>query len=159
MLFIGGRTGSSDISNRRYAERIDALIREHGLDERVDRTGFTSPPEVSAALLAVDLCALPYRDGASLRRGTLHAALAHGNAIITTEPELETPQLRDGENVVLVPREDPDALAEEIRRLWDAPALRADLGEQAAALAQEFSWDRIAAHTSDFFRKLVEGAA
>ncbi len=159
LLFIGGRTGSSDISNRRYAERIDALIREHRLEERVDRTGFTSPSEVSAALLAVDLCALPYRDGASLRRGTLHAALAHGNAIITTEPQLETPQLRDGENVVLVPREDPDALAEEIRRLWAAPALRADLGEQAAALAEEFSWDRIAAHTSDFFRKLVEGAA
>ncbi|MFP4394849.1 MAG: glycosyltransferase family 4 protein [Anaerolineales bacterium] len=159
LLFIGGRTGSSDVSNRRYAERINALIRERGLEERVDRTGFTSPPQVSAALLAVDLCALPYRDGANLRRGTLHAALAHGNAIVTTEPQIETPQLRDGENVLLVPRQDPDALAEAIRRLWEAPVLRADLGAQAAALAEEFSWDRIAAHTGDFFRKLVEGVA
>ena len=155
LLFVGGRTGSSDVTNARYADEIDALIGQSGIGDRVHRTGFTTPKEVSAALLAVDVCALPYRDGVNFRRGTLHAALAHGNAIVTTAPPLPTPQLRDGSNVVYVPPENADALAAAIRDLWQHPDARAALGREAAALAQEFSWERIAAHTADFFRALV----
>ncbi len=155
LLFIGGRTGSSDFTNRRYADEIDARIRELGLDGRVHRTGFSMPAEVSAALLGVDVCALPYRDGASLRRGTLHAALTHGCATVTTTPAVETPHLRDGENALLVPPEDPAALAAAIGRLLNDATLRQKLGAAAEALAQEFSWDRIAAHTAEFFRSLL----
>jgi len=152
LLFIGGRTGSSDSTNASYADEIDAGIASSGLSARVQRTGFTTPAEVSAALLAVDVCALPYRDGASLRHGTLHAALAHGNAIVTTEPRVETPQLQGGKNVMLVPPEDASALANAIRHLWMTPRLRADIGQQAAQLSREFSWERIAARTTEFFR-------
>ena len=157
LLFIGGRTGSSDITNARYANEIDALIEHCGIGGRVRRTGFAMPADISAALLSVDICALPYRDGANLRRGTLHAALAHGAATITTTPVAETSQLYDGENVVFVPPEDVDVLAEAIRSLWHDPQKRLRLGKAAAALAQEFSWDRIAAHTAEFFRALVRG--
>jgi glycosyltransferase involved in cell wall biosynthesis len=155
LLFIGGRTGSSDSTNTRYADEIDALIEEIGLSARVQRTGFTTPAEVSAALLAVDVCALPYRGGASLRHGTLHAALAHGNAIVTTTPQMETPQLQDGKNVMLIPPEDATALANALRLLWMEPRLRVDVGQQAAQLSREFSWERIAARTAEFFRTLV----
>jgi len=155
LVFIGGRTGSSDITNLTYADEIDALIAALGLQERVLRTGFTTPTEVSAALLAADICVLPYRDGASLRRGTLHACLAHGLPIITTTPRAPIPALQDGENLLLVPPQDPAALAEAILRLWHEPDLRLHLGQQAAALAAEFSWERIAAHTVEFFRQLA----
>jgi glycosyltransferase involved in cell wall biosynthesis len=170
LLFIGGRTGSSDVTNARYADEIDARIERLGLTARVHRTGFTAPPEVSAALLAADVCALPYRSGANFRRGTLHAALAHGNAIVTTTPSAPgtaslssaspsppaMPQLRHGENVLLVPPEDAPALAAAIRDLWQHPETRAALGERAAALSEEFSWERIAAHTAEFFRTLTQ---
>lgn len=152
LLFIGGRTGSSDSTNARYADEIDALIEQAGLSTRVQRTGYTTPAEVSAALLAVDVCALPYRNGASLRHGTLHAALAHGNAIVTTTPQIETPQLQDGKNVMLIPPENATALANALRILWMEPSMRAAIGQQAAQLAREFSWERIAAHTAEFFR-------
>jgi glycosyltransferase involved in cell wall biosynthesis len=155
LIFIGGRTGSSDSTNARYAHEIDGLIEETGLSTHVQRTGFTTPAEVSAALLAVDVCAFPYRHGASLRHGTLHAALAHGSAIVTTTPQTETPQLQDGKNVLLIPPEEATALADALRRLWKEPQLRADLGQQAAQLSREFSWERIAAHTAEFFRTLV----
>lgn len=155
LLFIGGRTGSSDITNRRYADAVDALIQELGLAERVRRTGFSLPAEVSAALLGVDVAALPYRDGASLRRGTLHAALTHGCATVTTTPTVDTPQLRAGENVLFVPPEDPAALAAALAQLLTEAELRRRLGAAAAALAQEFSWDRIAMHTAEFFRALI----
>ncbi len=154
LLFIGGRTGSSDITNQGYAKEIDALMQELGLTQHIHHTGFTMPAEISAALLAADICALPYADGANLRRGTLHAALAHGCPIITTRPDSDTPQLRDGENILLIPPGDAQALARNIQRLWHNPELRAKLGQQAAALAAEFSWERIAAHTAEFFREL-----
>lgn len=152
LIFIGGRTGSSDSTNARYADEIDALIEKAGLSAHVQRTGYTTPAEVSAALLAVDVCALPYRNGASLRHGTLHAALAHGNAIVTTTPQTETPQLQDGKNVMLVPSEDAPALANALRLLWMESHMRMDIGQQAAQLSREFSWERIAARTAEFFR-------
>ncbi len=158
LLFIGGRLGSSDSTNARYADEIDALIREAGLSERVQRTGFITPSEVSAALLAVDICALPYRHGASLRHGTLHAALAHGKAIVTTTPKVDTPQLKNGVNIILVPPENPEFLASVIHALWENPQAREEIEQQAAQLAHDFSWERIAARTAEFFRTVHDRA-
>ncbi len=158
LLFVGGRTGSSDSTNARYADEIDALVENVGLGGRVHRTGYTTPAEVSAALLAVDVCALPYRNGANLRHGTLHAALAHGRAIVTTTPKVETPQLKNGVNIILVPPENPDFLANVIHALWENPQARAEIEQQAARLAYEFSWERIAARTAEFFRTLRDQA-
>jgi glycosyltransferase involved in cell wall biosynthesis len=156
LLFIGGRTGSSDSTNTAYADEIDALIEQTGLSKHVHHTGFTTPEEVSAALLAVDMCALPYRDGASMRHGTLHAALAHGRAVITTKPKVETPQLQNGVNILLVPPGKAGFLASVIQALWENPQARADIEQKAAQLALEFSWERIAAHTAEFFRTSIK---
>jgi len=112
LLFIGGRTGASDPTNVAYLQGIQALIAELGLAERVHWTGFVPPEEVSASFLAADICALPFRGGASFLHGTFHAALTHGAAIVTTRPRVPLPELADGDNVLLVPPEDPAALAE-----------------------------------------------
>lgn len=156
LIFIGGRTGTSDVTNTVYAQKIDALIQDLALADAIQRTGFVTPAEVSAALLAVDICALPYRDGVSLWRGTLHACLAHGCPIVTTEPKGHVEMIEPGTHVLTVPSEAPSPLAEEILRLWKNPKLRAELGDNAAALAKEFSWERIAAHTAEFYRVLSE---
>ena len=155
LLLVGGRAGSSDSTNVAYAERVDRLVAERGLLERVHTTGFVSPEEVSASLAAVDVCVLPYRDGVSLRHGSLHACLAHGRPIVTTRPAVGTPELRDGENVLLAPALDVELLAEAVVRLMDDPGLRARLEEGAAALAEEFTWERIARRTLAFYEKLV----
>jgi len=155
LLLIGGRVGSSDPTNRAYAERVDRLIVEHGLTERVHRTGFVSSEEVSASLAAVDVCVLPYRDGASLRHGSLHACLAHGRPIVTTHPVVETPELGDGETVLLAPAQGVEALADGVARLWRDPALRERLETGAAMLAQEFTWGRIAEHTLTLYERLT----
>ncbi len=157
LLFVGGRTGSSDATNAAYADGIDALIAELGLGTRVHQTGFVTPEGVSEALLATDLCVLPYRDGASLRRGTLHACLAHGRPIVTTHPESPDTALVDGENALLVAPADVAATVEAVRRLHQTPALRTRLEENARALAQQFSWERIAARTARFFESLTGG--
>jgi glycosyltransferase involved in cell wall biosynthesis len=153
LLLIGGRVGSSDPTNVAYAEQVDRLIGERGLAARVHRTGFVSPEEVSASLAAVDVCVLPYRDGVSLRHGSLHACLAHGRPIVTTHPAVEMPELRDGENVLLAPAQDVESLADGAARVWADPALRARLETGAVTLAREFTWERIAERTLALYER------
>jgi len=154
LLMIGGRVGSSDSTNWAYAERVENLIAELGLEERVHWTGYTRPEEVSAGLLATDVCVLPYRDGVSFRRGTLHACLVHGRAVVTTRPAVPLLKVRDGENMLLVSPRDPDALAEAVMRLVADPGLRSRLEAGVVALAAEFAWERIARQTAAFFGRL-----
>ena len=120
-------------------------------------TGFLAPEEVSASFLAADLCVLPFRDGASFLHGTFHAALVHGMPILTTQPRVTLPELVHGENVHLVPREDPEALAQAIRELAAAPALRHRLGEGARALSERFRWPALAADTLKLYEAAVAG--
>jgi glycosyltransferase involved in cell wall biosynthesis len=105
--------------------------------------------------MACDVVVLPYRDGVSFRRGSLMAALAHGCAVISTEPSRALPELKDGENIRLVPPESAPALVLAVTELLHAPELRARLGQGARKLAGAFRWDAIAGRTSEFYRSIA----
>ena len=154
LMMVGGKVGSSDPTNVAYLKRIESLIEELGLTDRVFWTGYTPQPEVSANLLASDICVLPYRDGASFRRGSFMAALAHGLPIVSTRPRVDVPELRQGENILLVPPDAPVALAEAVARLAADPKLRGRLGKGAARLAQDFTWERIAKKTEALYEEI-----
>jgi glycosyltransferase involved in cell wall biosynthesis len=154
LLMIGGRIGSSDPTNVAYLNKIEGLIKQLGLTERVLWTGYTPQTEVSAHLLASDMCVLPYRDGASFRRGSFMAALAHGLPLISTHPRVDVPRLRDGHNILLVPADSPSALAEAIARLAADSELRSRLGEGASILAQDFTWASIAEKTGALYEQI-----
>jgi glycosyltransferase involved in cell wall biosynthesis len=147
LLMIGGRVGSSDPTNQAYANRIESLIAELGLSARVRWTGYIPRAQVSAALLSADAVLLPYRDGISFRRGSLHAALAHGRPIISTHPSVPLPELVDGGNVLLVPPDDPEALSEAAHRLHRDPGLARTIGQGASTLSRQFTWAHIAERT------------
>jgi glycosyltransferase involved in cell wall biosynthesis len=154
LLHIGGRTGSSDAdTNAAYFARVESLARELGVSGRIAATGFVTSEQVTANFYTADFFALPYVEGASFRHGTFHAALAHGRAIVTTRPSVSLEELRDGENVLLVPPDDSHALAVGIRRVMEDAALRARLERGAAELSRMFTWDRIAAQTVEVYRQ------
>ncbi len=158
LLMIGGQTGASDPTNVAYLAQMQQLIAELDLEERVLWTGYVQPEEVSANFAAADACVLPFRGGVSFLHGTLHAALAHGVAIVTTHPPVVLPELVEGENVVLVRADQPQALAEAISHLAATPGLRRRLGEGALALAANFGWDKIAADTLALYHTLCDEA-
>lgn len=157
LLMIGGRFGASDPTNREFARQVEDVIAREGVAERVVWTGFLPPEEVSAAFAVADMAVLPYSDGASFRRGSLMAALAHGMPIITTVPRVHLPELVPEENVILVPPDQPADLAEAIVRVADHAGLRTRLGEGARRLSRLFAWDRIARDSLALYETLVGG--
>ncbi len=156
LVFIGGQTGSSDPDNNQsFLGQLKQLIVDLGLSKRVHWTGFVADKAVSTFLHAADVMAMPYRDGVSLRRGTLMAALAHGRPLITTYPTIPTPELVHGQNAWFVPPDEPEALAEAIGMALADAGLRQKLGEGAAQVAELFTWEKIAAETAVFFNELL----
>jgi polysaccharide biosynthesis protein PslF len=169
LLMVGGKVGSSDPTNLAYLEHVEELVRDLALADRVRWTGFTGASEVSANLLAADCAVLPYREGASLRHGSLMATLAHGLPIITTEIPAEPPgsgeearvaqevfpALRDGENARLVPPEDPERMAAAVVEVMSNPAVRARLASGALQLSHRFGWDTIAQAHLEAYRSLI----
>jgi len=155
LLMVGGKTGASDPTTIAYARWMEALGQELGLGDRLLWTGYLDDEEVSANLLASDICVLPYKDGVSLRRGSLMAALAHGLPIISTRPAIQVKELIEGENIALVPSDDVEALAAKIRELAASERLRRRLGEGAKRISRAFSWGRIAEETVALYSSLT----
>ncbi|MBC7223884.1 MAG: glycosyltransferase family 4 protein [Anaerolineae bacterium] len=155
LRIVGGTAGDSDPTNVAFRERLRAQIAARGLEEAVTWTGFLPPREASARLLESDLCVLPYRDGASFRRGTLLIALVHGLPVLTTEPVVPIPALRHGENVWLVRRQDPEALAEAILHLAGDVGLCRRLAQGAWQLGCTFQWPQIAWDTKEVYRAVL----
>lgn len=155
LSLVGGQTGASDATNVSYAGRIDALAGALGVADLIHRTGFVDAAGVSEAFAACDALALPYRDGVSLRRGTLMAAFAHGAAIVTTMPRHPLPDLSDGDAFALVPSDDPAALAAALARVFDDAGYRARLQSGSLRASRLFAWENIAARTVEWLATLI----
>ena len=156
LIFIGGQTGSSDPDNNQtFLDQIKRLAVDLKVADRVHWTGFVTDQRVSTFLHAADMMVMPYRDGVSLRRGTLMAVLAHGRPLITTIPTTPTPEIIHGQNAWLIPPDDDAVLSQAITTLAADPNLCARLGQGAVLVADLFTWDKIAEQTADFFRDLI----
>jgi glycosyltransferase involved in cell wall biosynthesis len=167
LALLGAEAGVSNPTDRVQAEAVRAEIEHRQLSDVVTRTGYLDPAALSAHLLACDAIALPFRDGASARRGTLMAAVAHGLPIVSTLPARRTAlagpatvwlgsgpraaALRDGESIVLVPPNDAEALAAALTRIADDAELRARLSRGAAAIAGRIGWPALAAETASIY--------
>ncbi len=143
LLMIGEQVGASDPSNHAYLQEVKDAIRSQGLQDRVLWTGYQPEVEVSADLAACDLLLMPYLDGASLRRGTLMAGLAHGCAIITTMPTAPIPELVEGRDLLYVPAGHVDAAAIAVLNLVRNPALMAQMRQNALTASAAFTWEGI----------------
>ncbi|HEU4326965.1 MAG TPA: glycosyltransferase [Roseiflexaceae bacterium] len=150
LLLIGGPSPAPH--DQAYAASIQAQIGARGLGTRVQITGHCGEDMVSAHLLAADLVALPFADGATFRRGSLLAALAHGVPVVTTAHPPGNAALEGA--ALLVPPGDATALAGAISRLRNDSALGARLSGAGQALARSFSWERIAEQHEELYRAL-----
>ena len=100
--------------------------------------------ELQRLLASSRLMLLPFADGASPRRSTLHAAWANGVPVVTTPPPLAEPAIVDGENCLLVREPSGAAWASAIRRVLEDGALEARLSVGALATAEAMGWPELA---------------
>jgi glycosyltransferase involved in cell wall biosynthesis len=148
LLLVGGEVGASDPTDRATTASVGRRL--HGWDERVVRTGWLEPAEVSAYLLAGDVAVLPYADGASARRGSLLACAEHGLPIVSTLPAGR----EVAGSVAAVPAA-PRSLANAVLRVAVDSAERARLREASFALGRRTSWAAIAAAHVRIYRPLL----
>lgn len=138
MLFVGPKGAEF---------RAQILRKSPHLEDRMHATGAipATDPRLSAHLAACDLMIQPYPDGASSRRTSLLAPLAHGVPIVTTWGASTEPLWRESEAVAITPASDLDAFVTEAGRLLADPAARQRASQAAQTLYQRyFAIERIA---------------
>ncbi len=156
LVCIGGRLGTSDsVNNQLFLDHLNRLIEVYKLQSRVHWTGYLSDRRVSSYFNLADLVVLPYRDGVSLRRGTLMAAMAHGRPIVSTLPPEPIAELKHGENIFLVPPNDPEAIVDAVKQYLQDDQPFGKIGRAAQETSYQFSWDTIADQTLNFFEALL----
>ncbi|KQR69274.1 glycosyltransferase family 4 protein [Rhizobium sp. Leaf341] len=125
-VHIGGGT---------LAKTLKAMATDLGISHRIDWLGAMAQEDVLARYRASDIFALACRIGADGDRDGLPNVIVEAasqrlaciSTTISGVPEL----LSDGETGLLVPPEDPDAIAHALERAIRDPALRASLGQAA----------------------------
>lgn len=97
--------------------------------------GQVPPDRVPLCLCAFDVCAMPFPYTKHFARHAspikLFEYMASGRALVATQLESTAEIVSDGENGLLVPPSDADALAAALIRLRDDPALRGRLAHHA----------------------------
>jgi glycosyltransferase involved in cell wall biosynthesis len=156
LLVISGDLATTDTTNRQYRDELRTRLEEAQIPVKV--TGYLPRQEVADALAAVDVIALPYRAGASLRSGTLLAALQSGTPVVTTDPRPgdTLAPFAPGESIWLVPVSETDFLHEAIHLLRQEPSLRDRLAKNAAAASCEFTWSSIAERHIEVYSRVLD---
>jgi glycosyltransferase involved in cell wall biosynthesis len=106
--------------------------------------GFLPTEDVSKALQAIDVLALPFFDGVSERRGSFMAGLDHGCAIVTTIGFSTGPTLRRARFFDSATVTERGAFAEKAKKLLLADHQRRELGHAARqAYQSQYQWPRL----------------
>ena len=139
-LIVGGHPGEAD------RERVETLARELGVTPRLEITGLVPPGDVERHLRTATMLVLPNSMSAISDRYTsplkLFEYLRLGRPIIASNLAAIREILTDNKTAVLVPPDDPQALAEALERVGHDLRYAAALGANARELAPEYTWAR-----------------
>ena len=143
MVFIGA--GSFDAVIRR-------AVADAGLADRISVAGFV--PDLPAAIAGLDVALYAAFESDGMSR-VLFEYLAMGKPVVATRVGVVPEVLEDEQTALLVPAEEPVALATAIERLLGDAGLRARLGAEASALARaRFSGAEVARALASLYASL-----
>jgi glycosyltransferase involved in cell wall biosynthesis len=152
LVVLGGLPGESDL------ERVRALVEARGLAARSELRGTVPQREVAAELQRAAVVAVPFLHTGMTEAHTsplkAFEAMAAGRPIVASDLPSSREFLRDGDNALLVPPGDADALAGALRRLLDDRALALRLAGAAFAEAPRYAWPERARRLGALFEAL-----
>jgi D-inositol-3-phosphate glycosyltransferase len=133
--------------------RIQALCREHGLLDMVTFLGKRSQDTLPYYYSAAEAVVMPsYYESFGM---VALEAMACGTPVVASQVGGLAFLVQDGVNGFTVPFGDPQALADRLAVLLSDPDLRQQISEQAAAIAQQYGWEMIAARLLEVYRDLL----
>ena len=128
----------------RYREELIALAEELGVSSNLILVNrFVSAEELVEHVGAADIYITPYRQEAQIVSGTLAIALAAGKAIIST-PYWHAKELLADKRGVIVPFDDPAAIADAVLHLLDNDGERHAMRKRAYLHSRETIWPKAA---------------
>ncbi|HWB00684.1 MAG TPA: glycosyltransferase family 4 protein, partial [Pirellulales bacterium] len=137
-----------------YRLYLQKLAKDLGVENNVIvRNRFVSPEELVELIGAADIYITPYKHRGQVVSGTLAYALSAGKAIIST-PYLHAIELLDGERGVLVPFDNPRAIAEKAIELLDHGTARHAMRKRAYLYARDMVWNRVAQQYMGSFERV-----
>jgi glycosyltransferase involved in cell wall biosynthesis len=107
---------------------------------------------------SVDMVLIPYDSREQATSGVLVEAIAAGKPVVATAFPHAVELLETGAGIV-VPHEDPAAMANALRRLLNDPDFAREMGEKARSLGAAMYWPVVAASYESLFAELVSDAA
>ena len=141
----------------RYRESLQALAVELGVASHlILNNRFVSTEELVEHVGAADIYITPYRQEAQIVSGTLAIALGAGKAIVST-PYWHAKELLADKRGVLVPFDNPDAIAEAVIALLENDAERHAMRKRAYLHSRGTTWPKTArAYMATFQRARFE---
>ena len=143
----------------RYRDELQALAKRLGVsDHLILNNRFVSTEELIEHVGAADIYITPYQHEAQVVSGTLAIALGAGKAIIST-PYWHAKELLAEKRGVIVPFEDPGAIAEAVLQLLENDGERHAMRKRAYLYSRETTWPKTArAYMASFQRARSERA-
>jgi len=137
----------------RYRNELAALADRLGVSSQVIfNNRFVSAEELVENVGAADIYITPYRQEAQIVSGTLAIAFGAGKAIIST-PYWHAKEMLADERGMIVPFEDPDAIAEAVIQLLENDAKRHAMRKRAYLHSRETTWPRTARAYMESFQR------
>ncbi len=152
LTVIGGDPEQANGSNVEML-RLQALSAQAGLTDLVTFIGKRGQDTLPYYYSAADAVVVPSHYE-SFGMVALEA-MACGTPVVASQVGGLAFLVQDGVTGFTVPVEEPAALAEKLILLANDAELRRQMGESAAAFAQEYSWEKIANRMVALYQKLV----
>src|ERR1700757_1250093 len=138
----------------KYRASLQKLAKDLGVEANVIFLNrFVSPQELVELIGAADIYITPYKHKGQVVSGTLAYALSAGKAVIST-PYLHAIELLDDGRGVLVPFDDPQALAGQTIELLENGPARPAMRKRAFLYTRDMVWNRVAQQYMGSFERV-----
>jgi len=154
VAIIGGEPDATSEQMTAEMRRLQALCDELAMGETVLFLGKRSQDTLPYYYCAAEAVVMPSHYE-SFGMVALEA-MACGTPVIASDVGGLGYLVQDGKTGFTVPDSDPDALSEKLGLLLGDASLRDMMGRSAAAYAQDYSWDKIAAQVAALYGEVTK---
>ena len=137
-------------------EGLEKLSKKLGVKKNIKFAGFVEGGLKPLYYKAADVFCLPSTTSHESFGIVNLEAMACGVPIVASKIGGVPDIVKEGENGLLVPPRDPEALAEAIIYLLKSEGVREKMGKDAREKIKDYSWERIAEETEKVYEEILE---